>query len=98
MINSTGSAERSWAWPGTQWNRFNDFGHYLRTTELAREGVFDAVFLSDHTALQRDGHSRPPHSFDPLVLFAALAARVPGIGFIATASTTYNSPYNLARR
>lgn len=98
MVNGTGSAERSWAWPGTQWNRFNDFGHYLHTTKLARDGIFDAVFLSDHTALQRDNRSRPTHSFDPIVLFAALAALVPDIGFIATASTTYNSPYNLARR
>ena len=97
-INSTGWANRSWAWPGTRWNRFNDFQHYLRAAELAREGVFDIVFVSDHPALQRDNTARPIHSFDPTVLFSAIAAAVPDIGFLLTASSSYNSPYNLARR
>jgi FMN-dependent oxidoreductase (nitrilotriacetate monooxygenase family) len=97
-INSTGWAGSSWSWPGTRWNRFNDFGHYLRATRLAHDGVLDAVFVSDHTALQKDGWSRPLHSFDPTVLFAALAAAVPDVGFVLTASSSYNSPYNLARR
>jgi len=97
-INSTGWAGSSWSWPGTQWNRFNDYRHYLRAAQLAHDGVLDAVFVSDHTALQKDNRSRPLHSFDPTVLFAALAAAVPDIGFVLTASSTYNAPYNLARR
>ncbi|GGN97691.1 nitrilotriacetate monooxygenase [Actinoplanes lobatus] len=97
-LNSTGSAARSWAAPGTRWNRFADWNHYLRSAQLAHEGVFDIVFVSDHPALQRDNTSRPIHSFDPTVLFSAVAATVPDIGFLLTASTSYNSPYNLARR
>jgi FMN-dependent oxidoreductase (nitrilotriacetate monooxygenase family) len=97
-INSTGWAPSSWSWPGTQWNRFNDYGHYLRSAQIAHDGVLDAVFVSDHTALQKDNRSRPLHSFDPTVLFAALAAAVPDIGFVLTASSSYNAPYNLARR
>lgn len=97
-LNSTGSAARSWAQPGTKWNRFGDWSHYLRSAQLAHEGVFDIVFVSDHPALQRDNTSRPIHSFDPTVLFSAVAAAVPDIGFLLTASTSYNSPYNLARR
>lgn len=97
-VNSTGSAERSWASPGTDWRRFNDYQHYVRCAQLAHEGVFDIVFVSDHPALQRDNRSRPLHSFDPTVLFAALGAVVPDIGFLLTASSSYNSPYNLARR
>ncbi|WP_432842433.1 NtaA/DmoA family FMN-dependent monooxygenase [Dactylosporangium sp. CA-092794] len=97
-VNSTGSAGRSFAWPGTDWGRFSDWEHYLRSARLAHEGVFDIVFVSDHPALQRDNTSRPLHSFDPTVLFAAIAAAVADIGFLLTASSTYNSPYNLARR
>jgi FMN-dependent oxidoreductase (nitrilotriacetate monooxygenase family) len=97
-INSTGSAGRSWAWPGTDWTRFSRFDHYLRSAQLAHEGVFDIVFVSDHPALQRDNTSRPLHSLDPTVLFSAIAAQVPDIGFLLTASSSYNSPYNLARR
>lgn len=97
-INSTGTLGRSWSWPGTQWNRFADVDHFVRLTELARAGGFDAVFVSDHPALARAGRARPTHTFDPIVLFAALAAKVPDIGFLLTASSSYNSPYNLARR
>ncbi|MCX5041994.1 NtaA/DmoA family FMN-dependent monooxygenase [Aldersonia sp. NBC_00410] len=97
-LNSTGSAGRSWAWPGTEWGRFGNWEHYVRSAQLAHEGVFDIVFVSDHPALQRDNRSRPLHSFDPTVLFAAIAAAVPDIGFLLTASSSYNSPYNLARR
>lgn len=97
-VNSTGSAARSWAWPGTTWSRFSDWNHYLRSAQLAHDGVFDIVFVSDHPALQRDNTSRPLHSFDPTVLFTAIAATVPDIGFLLTASSSYNSPYNLARR
>jgi FMN-dependent oxidoreductase (nitrilotriacetate monooxygenase family) len=97
-INSTGSAGNSWAWPGTKWNRFSEWDHYLRSARLAHEGVFDIVFVSDHPALQRDNTTRPIHSFDPTVLFSAIAAAVPDIGFLLTASSSYNSPYNLARR
>ncbi|MDG4667637.1 NtaA/DmoA family FMN-dependent monooxygenase [Mycobacterium sp. 236(2023)] len=97
-INSTGSAGRSFAAPGTNWGRFADWNHYLTSARLAREGIFDIVFVSDHPALQRDNRSRPLHSFDPTVLFASVAAAVPDIGFFLTASSSYNSPYNLARR
>lgn len=97
-INSTGYIGSSWSWPGTRWDRFNDFEHYLRAARLAREGVLDAVFVSDHTALQKDPTTRPLHTFDPIVLFSALAGAVPDIGFVLTASSSYNSPYNLARR
>ncbi|MGU3500555.1 NtaA/DmoA family FMN-dependent monooxygenase [Mycobacterium sp. C31M] len=97
-VNSTGSAGRSFAEPGTEWGRFADWQHYLASAQLARAGIFDIVFVSDHPALQRDNRSRPIHSFDPTVLFAATAAAVPDIGFLLTASSSYNSPYNLARR
>lgn len=45
-----------------------------------------------------DPNTRPFHTIDPLILCTALAAQVPDIGFVATMSSTYNSPYNLARR
>jgi FMN-dependent oxidoreductase (nitrilotriacetate monooxygenase family) len=37
-------------------------------------------------------------SFDPLTLLPALAAVTEHIGLIATASTTYNEPYHVARK
>lgn len=97
-INSTGYVAESHRLGAGSPLRFADYEHYLAATRIAHAGVFDAVFLSDHPALMTDARQRPLHSFDPIVLFMALAAQVPDIGFELTASSTYNSPYNLARR
>ncbi|MFF2083876.1 NtaA/DmoA family FMN-dependent monooxygenase [Nocardia sp. NPDC058176] len=97
-IQGTGTAAQSWKWPGTKWNRWNEFDYYRESAEIARSGVLDAIFVSDHPALSRDPSRAPTHLFDPTVLFSAIAAAVPDIGFVLTASSTYNSPYNLARR
>jgi alkanesulfonate monooxygenase SsuD/methylene tetrahydromethanopterin reductase-like flavin-dependent oxidoreductase (luciferase family) len=97
-IVGSGASAKAWNWPGTKWNRFADWEHYKRSAEIARSGVLDAIFVSDHPALQRDAGRGPGHLFDPIVLFSAIAGAVPDIGFVLTASTSYNSPYNLARR
>ena len=97
-INSTGYVADSHRLGRGSPQRFADYGHYREATRIAHAGVFDAVFLSDHPALMTDPRQRPLHSFDPVVLFTALAADVPDIGFELTASSTYNAPYSLARQ
>lgn len=97
-IVGTGTSPSSARWPGTRWDRFARWDHYLHAARTARRGVLDAVFVSDHPAHQRDAHRAPGHVFDPIALFSAIAGAVPDIGFVLTASTSYNAPYNLARR
>jgi len=97
-IVGTGTSPLSARWPGTRWDRFAQWDHYRRSAQIARRGVLDAVFVSDHPAHQRDTHRAPGHVFDPVALFSAIAGAVPDIGFVLTASTSYNAPYNLARR
>lgn len=97
-INTTGYLANAWKYRTGSRYDINDPAYYLRLTELAHTGLFDAVFFSDHPALMTDPNSRPFHTVDPLILCTALAAQVPDIGFVVTMSSTYNSPYNLARR
>lgn len=97
-INTTGYLGNAWPYRTGTRHDIADPAYYRRLTELAHKGVFDAVFFSDHPALATDPNGRPFHTLDPLILCTALAAQVPDIGFVATVSSTYNSPYNLARR
>ncbi|CDZ32796.1 Nitrilotriacetate monooxygenase component A [Neorhizobium galegae bv. officinalis] len=97
-INTTGYLGNAWKYRTGTRHDITDPEYYRRLTELAHKGLFDAVFFSDHPALMTDPTSRPFHTIDPLILCTALAAQVPDIGFVATMSSTYNSPYNLARR
>jgi FMN-dependent oxidoreductase (nitrilotriacetate monooxygenase family) len=74
-----------------------DLAHFTAIAQTAERGKLDAVFLSDMAALR--GHAAGPwQSLEPTVLLTALAGVTHSIGLIATASTTFNDPYNLARR
>lgn len=68
---------------------------------LAERGLFDAYFLADTLSAEiggREGGSAKAAGFEPLTLFAALSVTTKHIGFIATASTSYEEPYHVARR
>ena len=60
--------------------------------------ALDAIFLADGPALAGDLASAPAGRLEPTLLLAAVALATSRIGVIATASSTYNDPYNLARR
>ncbi|MBO0767267.1 MAG: LLM class flavin-dependent oxidoreductase [Solirubrobacterales bacterium] len=67
-------------------------------TKVAERGTLDAVFLADSPSLMGDPAKGPGLAYDPTVLLSFLAGQTERIGFIATISSTYEEPYNLARR
>ena len=97
-INTTGYLPGAWKYRTGSRYDVVDPTYYLRLTQLAHRGLFDAVFLSDMSALAMEPGGRPFHTLDPITLYATLAGQVPDIGFVATMTTTYNSPYDFARR
>lgn len=71
--------------------------YYLKFAQIAERGLFDGIFYAAGLALlEMPGRPATPQ-IDPIVLAAALAARTERIGLIATISTTFNEPYNVAR-
>lgn len=75
-----------------------DIDWYVRTAQEAEAAKFDLVFIVDSQFITP--HS-PPHylnRLEPLTLLSALAAQTERIGLVGTASTSFNSPFNLARR
>jgi N-acetyl-S-(2-succino)cysteine monooxygenase len=75
------------------------FGVLERAALTAERGVLDAVFFADSPGLEIfRARYFPQVGFDPLELLAALSRTTTRIGLIATASTTYSVPYDLARR
>ena len=92
-----------WRYPGAYPDANFNFEHLKRFARKLEAGRFDAFFMADHlallnmpmSALKRSATST---SFDPLTLLPALAAVTERIGLIATASTTYNEPYHVARK
>lgn len=97
-INPTGYLHSAWKYRTGSRHDIADPDYYLRLTRLAHKGVFDAVFVSDMPLLRLGQNSGPSQIIDPLILATSLTAQVPDIGFVATVSSTFNSPFNLARR
>jgi FMN-dependent oxidoreductase (nitrilotriacetate monooxygenase family) len=95
----TGAWRYPGAWPDANFN----LAHLKRLIKTLEAAKFDAFFMADHlavlnmpiSALKR---SHTVTSFEPFTLLSALAMETERIGLIATASTTYDEPFHIARR
>jgi FMN-dependent oxidoreductase (nitrilotriacetate monooxygenase family) len=75
-----------------------DVDYYVNIARISERGTLDAIFLADGPALAGDVSKGPTGRLEPTVLLTAVALATSRIGVIATASTSYNEPFNLARR
>jgi FMN-dependent oxidoreductase (nitrilotriacetate monooxygenase family) len=98
FIHDTGHHEASWRLPDSDPLAHIDIGHHERIARIAEAAAFDSLFLADSPVQFHEPGRRPSGRLEPTVLLTALARATSRIGLIATASTTYNDPYNLARR
>jgi len=78
---------------------YTDLDYYAEIARLAEQGRLHAMFLADTLAVSEENFERPNlGAMDPTVVLSALASITTHLGLVATASSTYNEPYNLARR
>ena len=76
---------------------------YVGWAKRAEAAKFDLIFLEDGTGIRdadlrsSERTARSTH-FEPVTLLSALAAVTSRIGLVATTSTSFNEPYNVARR
>ncbi|MFE0453283.1 LLM class flavin-dependent oxidoreductase [Streptomyces sp. NPDC058914] len=98
FLMNTGHHEASWRLPESDPYAHVELAHYVHLARIAERGAFDSLFLADSPQLWGGVAQRPAGALEPLTLLTALATATEHIGLIATASTSYNSPYNLARR
>lgn len=97
-ILTSGYYGSAWRAPASDPFAFADIKHYVRVAQIAERGALDAVFLADIPAISGRPEYAPFLSLEPTIVLAAVAAATENIGVIGTASTTYNEPYNIARR
>jgi FMN-dependent oxidoreductase (nitrilotriacetate monooxygenase family) len=71
---------------------------YLDLARKAESGKLDALFLAEQLTNQENGVERPCGTLDTVTVLALMAGVTQRIGLVGTASTTYNQPYELARR
>jgi FMN-dependent oxidoreductase (nitrilotriacetate monooxygenase family) len=98
FLMTGGHHEAAWRLPESNPHAGFDVDYWRNLAQLAERGTFDSLFLADGPALWHSAEHRPAGALEPTILLTILAAATSHIGLIATASTTYNDPYNLARR
>jgi len=93
----------AWRYPGAYPDANFNFQHLKRFAQTLERGMFDAFFMADHLAvlnmpIEALKRSHTVTSFEPFTLLSALATATDHIGLIATGSTTFDTPYHIARR
>ncbi|MDJ0389122.1 LLM class flavin-dependent oxidoreductase [Roseomonas sp. E05] len=104
FFHPTGHHVAAWLHPEAQIDAGTNFRHYAQMTQAAERAKFDLVFLAD-AAATRAGNIKalrrwPQYMayFEPTTLLSGLAALTERIGLVATATTSFNDPYSIARR
>ncbi|QMS86398.1 LLM class flavin-dependent oxidoreductase (plasmid) [Nostoc edaphicum CCNP1411] len=93
----------AWRYPGALPAANFNFPALKQFIQKLEQGKFDAFFMADHLAvlnmpINALKRSHTVTSFEPFTLLSALASVTEHIGLVATASTTYDQPYHIARR
>ncbi|MEV6335238.1 LLM class flavin-dependent oxidoreductase [Nocardia vinacea] len=98
FLMGVGHHEAAWRHPRTEERRVLDVRHFQELGRIAERGKLDSVFFADGLAIGPRIKRNTLAVFEPVTLLAAIAAATERVGLIATASTTYNEPFNLARK
>lgn len=79
----------------------------IEVAKIAEEAKLDALFVADGNGVRNmdkvglfeaNTPSARPTVYDPVTLMAAISQHTEHIGLVGTASTTYESPWGVARR
>ena len=104
FFNPTGHHVASWRHPQAQANAGVNFQHYKEIALTAERGKMDYIFLADNLSVREASPETLARSaqyianMEPITLVSALAGITNNIGLIATASTSYNEPFHIARK
>ncbi|MER2537521.1 MAG: LLM class flavin-dependent oxidoreductase [Rhizobiaceae bacterium] len=103
-VRGVGYHIAAWRYPGVDPRGEMGLSHYLAAARTAERGKFDMIFFADGVAIRENGDERALSGFstlarmEPMTLLPALGVLTERIGLVATASTTYNAPYHIARK
>lgn len=94
-----GSQPGAWRMPGVDPESYANFDIMVQHAQAAERGKLHFLFLPDGFGNLVDVENVPPMvSLDVMLTLGAIARETKHIGLLATGSTTFNEPYNLARQ
>ena len=98
ILEGVGTDHATWRQPAVQGNASIDINWYIDQARLAEVAKFDFVFIVDSPFITKDSAPHFLNRLEPLTLLSAVAASTSRIGLVATLTTSYWEPYNVARQ
>ena len=99
MVSGYGAEFSAWRMPGSDPAAYTNTDSYVEKAKIAEQGKFHMIFIADSPALTANlGPQSPMFPMDPMLALMAVARETSRIGLVATLSTTFNYPYNIARQ
>jgi FMN-dependent oxidoreductase (nitrilotriacetate monooxygenase family) len=104
-LRGAGYHSAAWRHPDVPARAEIDIAHYIRVVKAAEAARFDLVFSADALGLREESEDREAlkrtsrvSRLEPITMLSALAVATERIGLVATASTSYNEPFHVARK
>jgi FMN-dependent oxidoreductase (nitrilotriacetate monooxygenase family) len=88
----------TWLEPDVAANASVDIRWYIDRAQAAEAAKFDLVFIVDSQFITPDSPNHYLSRLEPLTLLSAVAVHTTNIGLVGTITTSYNEPFNVARR
>jgi FMN-dependent oxidoreductase (nitrilotriacetate monooxygenase family) len=99
LIGVGGPGQHStWLSPEIPGNASVDIRWYIARAQEAEAAKFDHVFIVDSQFITADSPNHYLSRLEPLTLLSAVAVHTTHIGLVGTITTSYNEPFNVARR
>jgi FMN-dependent oxidoreductase (nitrilotriacetate monooxygenase family) len=104
-IVANGAHAAGWRMPGARTDAAMDIRFWKQMAQRAEQACFHFMFWADGIAVRHSAkddeelaYNARIDVFEPLTVIGALSAVTDRLGFVASASTTYNEPYHVARK
>jgi N-acetyl-S-(2-succino)cysteine monooxygenase len=103
FLRPAGHHVAAWRHPQAQPDASENFQHQVQLAQLAERGLFDMLFVADTVAVPSNDLATIRYSgyvawIEPYTLITALSSVTSKIGLVSTVTTSFNEPYNIARK
>ncbi|CAN5778907.1 LLM class flavin-dependent oxidoreductase [soil metagenome] len=96
FMHTAGYHEAGWRHPDAQ-SATESLAHLTQIAQIAERGKLHMLFFGDGLSTSATTHPSMLARLEPLTALSALAVQTKHIGLAASATTTFNEPYNVAR-
>lgn len=98
VLHGVGTNWSDWRHPARPTDASTDFAFYKYQAQLAEQGKFDFLFVSDSLSISDKSSPHDLNRFEPITIMSALAAVTSHVGLVGTLSVSYFEPFNVARQ